>query len=143
MDNESLVSKILKSVFFKSAKGKASRYAGSATRLFDLAKQVMSKLQTVGFKGNMAEFQSSVQLLIRMVRAYASGEYKGLPWKSLLSIVAVLIYFISPIDIIPDFLPIIGITDDVALVIWLIKTLGSDINKFSEWEKHEKTINIG
>jgi len=40
MDNESLVSKILKSVFFKSAKGKASRYAGSATRLFDLAKQV-------------------------------------------------------------------------------------------------------
>jgi len=103
----------------------------------------MSKLQTVGFKGNMAEFQSSVQLLIRMVRAYASGEYKGLPWKSLLSIVAVLIYFISPIDIIPDFLPIIGITDDVALVIWLIKTLGSDINKFSEWEKHEKTINIG
>ncbi|WP_221394370.1 YkvA family protein [Dyadobacter sp. NIV53] len=143
MDNDSLITKILKSVFFKNAKGKAGRYAGNATRLMELAQQVMGKLNTVGFKGNMAEFQSNVQLLIRMVKAYASGEYKGLPWKSLVSIVAVLIYFISPIDIIPDFLPLIGITDDIALVIWLIKTLGSDVNKFSEWEKQEKTINIG
>lgn len=143
MDNDSLITKILKSVFFKNAKGKAGRYAGNASRLMELAQQVMGKLNTVGFKGNMAEFQSSVQLLIRMVKAYASGEYKGLPWKSLVSIVAVLIYFISPIDIIPDFLPLIGITDDIALVVWLIKTLGSDVNKFSEWEKQEKTINIG
>ena len=143
MDNDSLITKILKSVFFKNAKGKAGRYAGNASRLMELAQQVIGKLNTVGFKGNMAEFQSSVRLLIRMVKAYASGEYKGLPWKSLVSIVAVLIYFISPIDIIPDFLPLIGITDDIALVLWLIKTLGSDINKFSEWEKQEKTINIG
>ncbi|TDE11115.1 YkvA family protein [Dyadobacter psychrotolerans] len=143
MDNDSLITRILKSVFFKNAQGKAGRYAGNANRLFELAKDVMGKLQTVGFKGNMVEFKSSVQLLIRMVRAYASGEYKGLPWKSLVSIVAVLIYFVSPIDIIPDFLPVIGITDDVALVIWLIKTLGNDIGKFSEWEKREKSINIG
>ena len=143
MNNDSLITKILKSVFFKNATGKAGRYAGNATKLMELAKQVMGKLNTVGFKDNMAEFQSNVQLLIRMVRAYASGEYKGLPWKSLVSIVAVLIYFISPIDIIPDFLPLIGITDDIALVVWLIKTLGSDVNKFSEWEKQEKTINIG
>jgi len=143
MDNESLITRILKSVFFKKAQGKAGRYAGNASRLFELAKEVMGKLKGVGFKGNLAEFQNSVQLLIRMVRASASGQYKALPWKSLVSIVAVLLYFVSPIDIIPDFLPVIGITDDVALVIWLIKTLGSDINKFSEWEKNEKTINIG
>jgi len=143
MDNESLITRILKSVFFKNAKGKAGKYAGNATRLFELAKDVMGKLKGVGFKGNLAEFQANVQLLIRMVRAFASGEYKGLPWKSMVSIVAVLLYFVSPIDIIPDFLPVIGITDDVALVIWLIKTLGSDINKFREWEKNEKTINIG
>ena len=143
MDNESLITKILKSVFFKSAKGKAGRYAGNASSLIDLAKDVLHKLRTVGFKGNLAEFQDSVQLLIRMVRAYASGEYKELPWKSLLSIVAVLIYFVSPIDIIPDFLPVIGITDDIALVVWLIKTLADDISNFSEWEKHKKTIKIG
>jgi uncharacterized membrane protein YkvA (DUF1232 family) len=143
MNNESLISKILQSVFFRKATGKAGRYAGNTSRLFELIKDVAGKLKTVGFKGNMAEFQGSVQLLIRMVKAYSSGTYKNLPWKSLVSIVAVLIYFVSPIDLIPDFLPVIGITDDVALVLWLIRTLGDDISKFSAWEKSEKTINIG
>lgn len=138
-----MISRILQSIFFRNATGKAGRYARNSGRLVELAKEVMGKLQNVGFKGNLAEFQTSVQLLIRMVKAYAAGEYKGLPWKSLISIVAVLIYFVSPIDLIPDFLPIIGITDDVALVVWLIKTLGDDVRKFSEWEKREKTINIG
>lgn len=143
MKDESMISRILQSIFFKNAKGKAGRYARNSTRLFELAKEVLGKLQTVGFKGNLSEFQSSVQLLLRMVKAYASGEYKELPWKSLVSIVAVLIYFVSPIDLIPDFLPVIGITDDVALVVWLIKTLGDDIRKFADWEKAAKTINIG
>jgi len=138
-----MIARILKSVFFKKAQGKAGRYASNSAKMFELAKQVIGKLQKVGFRENMSDFQTNVQLLIRMVRAYASGEYKGLPWKSILSIVAVLIYFVSPIDLIPDFLPIIGITDDVALVVWLVKTFSGDIQKFGEWEKRKKTINIG
>ncbi|TLU90738.1 DUF1232 domain-containing protein [Dyadobacter sediminis] len=138
-----MIARVLKSIFFKKAQGKASRYATNSAKMFELAKQVISKMQKVGFRENMSDFQTNVQILIRMIRAYASGEYKGLPWKSILSIVAVLIYFVSPIDLIPDFLPVIGITDDVALVVWLIKTFGSDIQKFSEWEKRKKTINIG
>jgi uncharacterized membrane protein YkvA (DUF1232 family) len=143
MNNESLLTKILKSVFFKTAQGKAGRYAGNTAKLFDLAKSAMSKLSAEGISGNLSEFQHSVQLLIRMIRACASGEYKALPWKSLVSVIAVLIYFVSPIDVIPDFLPVIGITDDIALVVWLFKSLTGDITKFSEWEKSKKTINIG
>jgi uncharacterized membrane protein YkvA (DUF1232 family) len=143
MNNESLLSRILQSVFFKKATGKAGRYAGNTASLIELVKEAVAKLQSVGIKDNLAEFQTSIQLLIRMVRAYASGEYRVLPWKSLVSIVAVLIYFVSPIDLIPDFLPIIGLTDDVALVVWLVKTLSDEIRKFGEWEKREKTVNIG
>ncbi|ACT95661.1 YkvA family protein [Dyadobacter fermentans] len=138
-----MISRILESIFFKKATGKAGRYARNSTRLFELLKEVVGKLQTVGVKENLSDFQTNVLLLMRMVRAYASGEYKQLPWKSLVSIVAVLIYFVSPIDLIPDFLPVIGITDDVALVVWLVKTLGGDIRKFADWEKASKTINIG
>jgi len=138
-----MIARILKSIFFKKARGKAGRYATNSAKMFELAKDVIGKLQKVGFRENMSDFQTNVQLLIRMIRAYASGEYKGLPWKSILSIVAVLIYFVSPIDLIPDFLPIIGITDDVALVVWLVKTFSGDIQKFGEWEKRKKTINIG
>ncbi|CAG4990141.1 hypothetical protein DYBT9275_00460 [Dyadobacter sp. CECT 9275] len=143
MDTDSLIKRILKSVFFKQAENKAGRYAGNASKLYKLVSDVAGKLKTAGLKGNLAGVQQNVLLLIRMVKAYASGEYRGVQWKSMLSIVAVLIYFVSPIDLIPDFLPIIGISDDVALIVWLIKNLGEEIQKFSVWEKSEKTINIG
>ncbi|REA62558.1 hypothetical protein DSL64_09225 [Dyadobacter luteus] len=138
-----MLTKILKSVFFKNAQGKAGKYARNSSRMMGLATDVVQKLQVVGFKDGMAEFSKNVQLLIRMIRATANGSYKGLPWKSLVSVIAVLIYFVSPIDIIPDFLPVVGIADDVALVFWLFRTIASDISKFSEWEKHEKIIKIG
>lgn len=143
MANSSFTAQILRSIFFKKATGKAGQYASNGARLFELAKKVLAKSQQKGFKEGMAEAQGQVQLLVRLIRAYASGEYRKLPWKSLLSVVGVLIYFVSPIDFIPDFLPIVGLTDDLALVFWLFKTLSDDLSEFSQWEKENKTINIG
>lgn len=143
MAESSLVSQILRSIFFKKATGKAGRYASNSSKLFNLARQVMTKVQQRGVKEGMAEALMQVQLLVRLVRAYASGEYRKLPWKSLVSIVGVLIYFVSPLDFIPDFLPIVGMADDLALILWLFKTLGDDLDAFSQWEKQTKTINIG
>ena len=143
MAESSLISQILRSIFFKKATGRAGRYASNSSKLFNLARQVMTKVQQGGVKEGMAGALGQVQLLVRLVRAYASGEYRKLPWKSLVSIVGVLIYFVSPIDFIPDFLPIVGMADDLALILWLFKTLGDDLDAFSQWEKQTKTINIG
>jgi uncharacterized membrane protein YkvA (DUF1232 family) len=143
MANSSFTAQILRSVFFKKATGKAGRYASNGARLFELAKKVLAKSQQKGFREGMSEVQGQVQLLVRLIRAYASGDYRRLPWKSLLSVVGVLIYFVSPIDFIPDFLPIVGLTDDLALILWLFRTLSNDLTDFSQWEKENRTINIG
>lgn len=143
MANSTLTSQILRSIFFKKATGRAGRYASNGTRLFELAKKVLTKAQKGGVKEGLAEAQVQIQLLVRLIRAYAAGEYRRLPWKSLLSVVGVLLYFVSPLDFIPDFLPIVGLTDDVALVFWLFNTIGKDLTAFSDWEKANKTINIG
>lgn len=143
MTKESLISKILSSFFFKQAKQKAGGYTGNVSKLMELAGNVAKKLKMQGVKGSLAGTMSQVLLLSRMVKAYAKGEYRDISGKSLIAIVAVLIYFISPVDLVPDFLPIIGLTDDVALIVWLIKNLSDEIGKFNEWEKSEKTIKIG
>lgn len=143
MANSSFVTQILKSVFFKKATGRAGRYASNSSKLFNLAKQVLTKSKDGGFKEGMAEAQGKILLLVRLIRAYASGEYRQLPWKSLLSIVGVLIYFVSPLDFIPDFLPIVGMADDLALIAWLFTAVSKDLDEFSKWEKQTKTINIG
>ncbi len=143
MANSSLLTQVLKSVFFKKATGKAGRYASNSSKLYGLAQQVYQKTKDGSFKGNATEAKEQVFILVRLVRAYASGEYRKLPWKSLVSIVGVLIYFVSPIDLIPDILPVIGMADDLALILWLFKSVTNDLADFAEWEKKGKTINIG
>ncbi|MFC0183040.1 YkvA family protein [Pseudarcicella hirudinis] len=82
-----------------------------------------------------------------MVKAYVSGDYRIVPWQTIVKIIAVLIYFVSPIDLIPDVLPAIGLTDDLALILWLFNALSGDIRDFELWEKTkaelvETTINL-
>lgn len=95
-----------------------------------------------GFAEGIQEVKSQLQLMIRFIKAYATGEYRAVPFRSMATIVGVLVYFISPLDIIPDVLPLIGIADDVALVVWLFNVLENEIAKYSEWEKQTKTIKV-
>ncbi|UFH56673.1 YkvA family protein [Spirosoma sp. KNUC1025] len=133
MKNSSLISRILSSIFFKRANAGAVGYARNSQRLFQLIREAIEK--SGGLSGaNFAAFRDQLSVVTRLLRAYASGQYRELPWKTLLRVIAVLIYFVSPIDILPDFLPIVGLTDDIALMLWLFSGIKDDIEKFRQWE---------
>jgi uncharacterized membrane protein YkvA (DUF1232 family) len=136
--SENLIVRVLKSVFFQKATTKAGQTLNNSDSIFKLIRDSLVKGKNI-----RGEIGQKLQVLIRMVRAYASGEYRIVPWKTIVRIVAVLIYFISPIDIIPDFLIGIGLTDDIALITWLVGAIGDDLEAFADWEKREKTIRIG
>lgn len=129
-DSDTLISRILQSVFFKRTQRKASRMARNGAGLWDLLKKVSTKsggIKDTGLVGNL-------QTLSRMLRAYVKGEYKVIPWTTLVKIIAALIYFVSPLDFIPDLLPILGFSDDIAIVLWVISSCTTDIRRFQEWE---------
>lgn len=143
MANRKLITQILASIFFRRANAKASGYARNSSSLFGLVQQVLAKSKSLS-GSNIQEIRSHLGLITRMVKAYASGEYRNIPWKSLIRMVAVLIYFVSPLDFIPDFLPVIGVTDDIALIFWLVSAMGADIEKFRQWEAEKRTtISVG
>lgn len=130
---QSIVTRILTSFFFKRANIGAVRYARNSKSLFNLIRDALNKSGGLSGK-NVGLFREQLGIVARLLKAYASGEYRQLPWKTLIRVIAVLIYFVSPIDILPDFLPIVGFTDDIALMLWLFSGLGDDIEKFRQWE---------
>lgn len=72
--------------------------------------------------------------MIDMLVAYIKGEYKKLPISTLISIVATLLYTLSPIDLIPDAIPVIGFADDAVLIDIVRRTLiGQDLEKFRKF----------
>ena len=66
------------------------------------------------------------------------GDYKNISTKSIIAVVAALIYFVNPLDLIPDFIPIIGQIDDIFILGYLIKMLNKEIERFMAWEKEQK-----
>jgi len=73
--------------------------------------------------------------LWRFVRAWREREYRNVPWKSLIMAIAGLLYFLDPIDIIPDFIPVVGYLDDGVVLTFVAKAIHSDLERFREWEK--------
>ncbi|MBC3787075.1 YkvA family protein [Spirosoma utsteinense] len=133
MANKSLVTRILTSFFFKRANIGAVRYARNTKSMFNLIREALDKSGGLSGK-NISVFREQLGIVTRLLKAYASGDYRQLPWKTLIRVIAVLIYFVSPIDILPDFLPIVGLTDDIALMLWLFSGMKDDIEKFRQWE---------
>jgi len=131
----------LNNQFFQAALQKASRILGKPGRLVLLLVTMVRKLNHTDFtKGDSALVKEKFFTLGRLLRAYAQGEYREIPWKSLLLIVAAILYFINPIDVIPDLMPLVGLTDDFAVLFMVYKSVGADIEKFLEWEKSKVII---
>tara|TARA_B100001245_G_C22872953_1_gene419775 strand:- start:627 stop:1016 length:390 start_codon:yes stop_codon:yes gene_type:complete len=80
-------------------------------------------------------FIYQLQVIIRMVRAHINGSYRAFSATTILTLVFALVYFITPIDLIPDFIPALGLTDDISLVYFVFKSLADDIAKFRVWEE--------
>ncbi len=124
---------------FQKAQKKASGVLKDKSRLKALLLNSTNKLKSIGLgKIKFEKLTERVMIIIRLIRAYVKGEYRALPWKSILILVAALIYFVTPLDLIPDFIPVSGLIDDLTVVLWVFKTLEKEINAFLAWENTGK-----
>lgn len=69
-----------------------------------------------------------------MIKDYIVGDYREVPFRTIAGLAGALIYVLSPLDLIADFIPIIGYADDVAVFALAIKLAGSDLAKYRVWK---------
>ena len=48
--------------------------------------------------------------------------------------IGAIAYLLDPLDVIPDFIPIIGFTDDATVIALAISRVRKELDKFEEWE---------
>ena len=127
-------------IFVKSA----YRLLQKPLTILQILKKAVARLQQYQ---NVKEFTEDVKdhvsTLIRITRAYAKNEYRDISKRNMALSIAAIIYFISPLDIIPDFLAA-GLIDDIAILLWVYKNMQTEIDAFLEWEDAQKIrIEIG
>ncbi len=123
------------SSFFKRFLGKAEEYVKQPLRVKELLNDAYQKASEKKDFGTIAgEVMESLSTLSRMIKAAVSKEYHGIPTSTVVMGVAVVIYFLSPIDLIPDWIPVIGLLDDVSLLAWFMTSIKTEMDKFHAWE---------
>jgi len=74
-----------------------------------------------------------------MLKAYLNKEYTIVPWASIAMVAGAVLYFVSPIDLLLDWIPVAGLVDDAAVLVFVLRQIRSDLEKFQMWEEAKKT----
>lgn len=76
-----------------------------------------------------------LRLLGMILKDYWNGNYRQMPWKAIAAVVAAVVYVLSPIDLVPDFLVPIGWTDDLLVVALTWGLVKRELRDYCEWKK--------
>lgn len=113
-------------------------------RFLPLAERLLSRgrlpalLFAVARKGpRLGQLREDVRLLQALCVAWWRGEYRAISPRALVTIVAGLLYFVSPLDAIPDWLLGVGLLDDIAVLGWLLKTVSDELEAFRAWRQRQ------
>lgn len=117
---------------FALARNAARRVLRRRFRLIRLTVNAYRKL--AAHHGAMPRVAADLATMIRIVRAWTNREYRTIPWKPLLYIVAAIVYFVNPVDVIPDVLTGLGFVDDAAVVTAVIRVVHGELVAFRAWE---------
>ncbi|PKD21522.1 hypothetical protein APR41_00610 [Salegentibacter salinarum] len=86
-------------------------------------------------KGKLQRYLDDAVILFSLLKDYAKGNYREVPFNVIAAIGGALLYVLSPIDLIPDFIPIIGYLDDAAVVAFCLNLIEKDLITYKLWKK--------
>ena len=118
---------------FDSFTKKAESLIQSPTRVQKLTGQAVRKLAGRGADG-LQEAKSQLQTAIAMINAWRGGEYQGVSTKTMVILVAAVLYFVVPMDVIPDFFWGWGFIDDMAVMGYVFSQLTDEVEAFKTWQ---------
>ena len=91
------------------------------------------KLKTLKSNASNAAQQlgRQVKLLYQMLKDATSGKFKA-PWATVSAITAALLYFVSPVDLLPDFVPGAGLIDDALVIALCVSVIRMDLRRYAK-----------
>lgn len=121
---------------FGREKRRAREYVNDRQKAAQLIREAIEKANRN--QGALKKLLVQLKALFRLTSAWVKGEYTQVSMRTILWVIAAIIYFVNPFDVITDFLPGVGYVDDAAVIFFVINSIRRDLDKFLEWERSRK-----
>jgi uncharacterized membrane protein YkvA (DUF1232 family) len=127
---------ISKNALFSVFLNRAGKLLGRPFKVVLVLNEVANKLASKESGDNkFKQLFDVARTVVRLVRNYVSGSYRQVETSTIVSALGVLLYTLSPVDLVPDFVPLVGFLDDLALLSWFVEKFQGEIRRFREWEQ--------
>ena len=119
---------------FARYRKRAGKLAGSPEEVGALAAAAAKKLaRASGLPSRFQAVREELATLIALLKAWVNGDYRQIATRSLVTIIAAVLYFVVPFDLLPDFIAAIGLLDDAAVIGYVIGVVRDEMTQFERW----------
>lgn len=104
----------------------------------DDAQKVMDnqeKIEKIASNETLHKYLNDIKLYFQMLGDVFTGKYKKVPVGTIAAIVGTLLYVLSPVDLIPDFIPVVGYLDDAAMLALCLNFTKFDVDEYKKDRK--------
>ena len=115
-------------------RGRAEKAVHEPGRLYELLKKATHKIERLGRK-TFGNTWDEVILLKELVQEWSTGDYQDVSKRTIILIVAAIVYLVTPFDAVPDFLLGWGYLDDLAILKLVIGQVKTELDKFKRWKQ--------
>ena len=91
----------------------------------------------------MHRVANQTRLVLELIDDFVEGRYREIPWRSMVVLAGAVLYTVSPTDVVPDFVPILGAMDDLALVAVATRLLRKDLERYCQFKHYSVSAYFG
>ena len=142
-------SKIRKKLNKEKIKEQIDKFSEKAKKIIDNPEKVSTVLEkAVSLCDDLGQLRiigkhfKDASLVCSMLNDYICKRYTRVPMATVITLLAAVLYFVSPIDIIPDFLPLIGHLDDMMVFAFVRDAAKVDLKKYEKWKKENENPDL-
>lgn len=114
----------------ESNKGKANQYLNDIDAFEKFVQELEESLEKFPAIG---QYASDIMCLVSLARRYIKKEYTDISVGNVMLIICALIYVVSPLDLVPDTIPVVGVIDDIAVIKWVLGRIHDETEKYKKW----------
>ena len=133
----SLITEAQANEFIEKKRKKAEKLIANEKKFDEFLLNLEEKLKTLP----CGTILSKIPVLVSIVKSFVKKEYTEIPINTITSVVAGLLYFALPIEIIPDSIPVIGYADDAVIFSLILKGVQEDLDRYLEWRDGVTVVN--